>query len=181
MSCYVCASHHITALATLAVRVACEVNGIAITDSDAVRDEAQWVALALHTENVASFTHRYEGRHLDEVGPFEFCEATFLATLTSDAIDWAQVNMGARCYDYQACEHPAYSGSLAQSIAADLTALADSHLYRETPNHAAREARVDAAVWGWPEPEPPAVAQPAIAMTAEFIRAALRSAAKAAA
>jgi hypothetical protein len=96
-------------------------------------DGPEKLALRLYRENAASIAHRYPGSvHADADFRFE--------QVAVDDVDLVQVIKAAQCYQYQACEHPAWKGSDAHTITESIIGHAISHL----PGY-------DGAIWGWPE------------------------------
>lgn len=142
MSCFICDDAHITALAAYAVhhRIADVLRVPAVIRcANARRADAEVLALALRGENVASFNARYEGRHQDDIGDFEY--QTNVATATRNgAFSPIQIIKAAQCFEYQACEHKGWTDSYARQVIENIIA----HAITQLPGY-------DAAAWGLPE------------------------------
>lgn len=147
MSAYMVETTHIDALVWLATRPRSHCHGLSaqIADYGEIDDT---IGARLIAENRASINYRYPdtvgnragepgGSGIDIEPPYSYTAPVRFPT-TVEALKIV------RCYEYQACEHPAWSESWAHGLCERLT----STLIGELPGY-------DKAPWGWDgKPEP---------------------------
>lgn len=171
MSAYLCDPRHIGGLASFLCNTRSGNSGLGFSesyvdgllgpanDNDYVPafDRACRVAVLFAQENLASICYRYpndsEG---DRPGPCGISTDLDYVLLCSQAarrhltfaveLDPAQILKSCDCFEYQACEHPAWQDSAASKILDQIRKKAVSRM----PTY-------EAAAWGWPEDPRPAI------------------------
>ena len=125
MSCYICTPKHINYLVSQVQNLvpfrevpsfAHDGGRVYIREGYAPSITLQGLAEALLAENVASYNYRYQAQGDSAVAQ----PCVFKQQLRNEGRSFtghlAEVSSAIRCFEYQACEHPAWEQSLAYSF-----------------------------------------------------------------
>jgi hypothetical protein len=130
MSAFMCDDRHISALAYYVDQRRAQFGGL---DN---HDTPEAIGAELHLENAASIAFRYPDGGMSPSEPFS------LERVAVRDANPLQVINAAWCYQYQACEHPAWDESLSRRITDQIVKVA----IRTMPGYSG-------ASWGWPSEE----------------------------
>lgn len=141
MSAWLVSNYHVNALATFAA------------DQGLTNQPPAVLALMLWQENRNSLRHRYP-TDADDCWGLQGLEADFVYQDVTLPNLWHVVK-GARCYAYQACEHPGWASSVAKATCDRIEARAFAMLGAAPAEIESRQGHrhYDAAPWGLDDPQ----------------------------
>ena len=127
MSAFICDSTHISALACYATEHGLCGRQLGLTSTG--MSDQEHVGRLLHHENARSVAYRYNEPPDDDYS---------FAFVTTRTVPPVHIIKAARCYQYQACEHPEWEDSRARAITDGIISHATTRI-----------AGYDDAPWGW--------------------------------